>query len=84
MSIPNIDERIRTVERLISEHVTICIEKEKQRTMLSVELKEDIHELKVFMNRRFDWMLGALLIMLLSSVVGAEAAGKLVTRIFGL
>ena len=83
MSIPNIDERMRTVERLISEHVSICIEKERNRNAVSVEIKEDIKELKLFMNKRFDWMLGALLIMLLSTVVGAETVARIAARVFG-
>lgn len=77
------EDRLRAVESKINEHIIECRESNKAKEAEMVQVREDLKEMKTFMQRRFDWLLLAVILMLISSTLGPERAWAFISRIIG-
>ncbi len=80
----DVEERLRRVEARIAEHIIECRESNKAKEAEMVQVRQDLKELKNFFQKRLDWLLLSVMLMLISSVLGPERAWAFVSRIMGL
>ena len=83
------DARIRVTEQLITTHIAECGERNKAQEAFNARMEQfftrfeqDHREDRKAANKRYDLMVGAMLVVAASSVLSPEALSAIITSVF--
>ncbi len=83
------DDRIRITEQLITNHIAECVQRNKAQESFNERMEafferfeQDMREERRAQNKRYDLMVGAMLIVAASSVLSPESVGAFIAGVF--